>query len=241
MILVPSAVPRSVPDLRRVVAAPHGTVTVHALAAGERLEVLAAGEEAHVVLVGCARWGRALLLPGEGVHQQPGSRAVFTAEGGPLILFAASAAVRAVGAVGAVGAAPGPPRRLAAGDGDRTLARTGGFDGMGVRWLATTQSVGARRLTVATSAFTPGGRHELHRHPAAGEFFLVLTGGGEHLTERGPVRLAAGDLAYVPAGEWHGYRTDPDRTTTALYGYLGAGSLTAAGYQVKPAVRAEAS
>jgi mannose-6-phosphate isomerase-like protein (cupin superfamily) len=35
-----------------------------------------------------------------------------------------------------------------------------------------------------------------HPHPMADEFFLVLQGGGEHLTKEGPVRLNPGDLAY---------------------------------------------
>ncbi|MFY0579771.1 cupin domain-containing protein [Cystobacter fuscus] len=78
----------------------------------------------------------------------------------------------------------------------------------------------------------PGGSHQLHRHPHADEFFLVLQGGGEHLTKDGPVRLNPGDLAYIPAGEWHGFQTDPGVTTRTVYGYLGAGSLAQAGYEL---------
>ncbi|MFC5662189.1 cupin domain-containing protein [Kitasatospora misakiensis] len=106
---------------------------------------------------------------------------------------------------------------------------------MAVRWLATDETVGARRLTVAASTFGAGGGHELHRHPYADEFFLVLSGGGTHLTATTEVRLLAGDLVFVPAGEWHGFRTGPAGPTTALYGYLGAPSLARAGYQVRPA------
>jgi len=115
---------------------------------------------------------------------------------------------------------------------DSALRAAGGFIDMGVRWLATTQTVGTRALVVATSTFTPGGSHELHRHPHADEFFLVLQGGGDHLTQDGPVRLNAGAMAYIPAGEWHGFRTDPGITTRTVYGYLGAGSLAQAGYEL---------
>nr|AYM53470.1 hypothetical protein [Cystobacter sp.] len=112
------------------------------------------------------------------------------------------------------------------------LGEAGGFIDMGVHWLATTQTVGTRSVVVATSTFTPGGSHQLHRHPHADEFFLVLQGGGEHLTKDGPVRLNPGDLAYIPAGEWHGFQTDPGVTTRTVYGYLGAGSLAQAGYEL---------
>jgi quercetin dioxygenase-like cupin family protein len=143
-------------------------------------------------------------------------------------------------------ALPGTPTQLHPGEGTVPLARrrergtlreAGGFERMAVHWLATTGTVGSRRLALATSTFTPGGSHDLHRHPDADEFFLVLAGGGDHLTERGRVRLAQGDLAYIPAGEWHGFRTRPGVTTVALYGYLGAGSLRQAGYQIQEAAR----
>ncbi|WP_327682548.1 cupin domain-containing protein [Kitasatospora sp. NBC_00458] len=125
------------------------------------------------------------------------------------------------------GPRPGSGRPVAAG-------RIAGSAGMEVRWLATADTVGARRLTVAASAFAAGGRHDLHRHPHADEFFLVLSGGGGHLTGNAEVPLRAGDLVYVPAGEWHGFRPGPAAPTTALYGYLGASSLAGAGYQLRP-------
>ncbi|XVV02578.1 cupin domain-containing protein [Actinosynnema sp. CA-248983] len=121
--------------------------------------------------------------------------------------------------------------------GDHLLADVGGFADMGVRWLATTDTLGTAGLVVATSTFAPGGHHEPHRHPHADEFFLVLRGGGYHHAPDGPVRLDPGDLVHVPAGEPHGFATDPGTVTTALYGYLGAGGLDQAGYEVEGGAR----
>ncbi|GAA0219477.1 hypothetical protein GCM10010492_16840 [Saccharothrix mutabilis subsp. mutabilis] len=120
---------------------------------------------------------------------------------------------------------------------DHLLADGGGFTDMGVRWLATADTLGTAGLVVATSTFAPGGHHEPHRHPHADEFFLVLRGGGYHHASDGPIRLDPGDLVHVPAGEPHGFRTDPGTVTTALYGYLGAGSLDQAGYEVEGGAR----
>jgi quercetin dioxygenase-like cupin family protein len=113
------------------------------------------------------------------------------------------------------------------------LEAGGGFVDMRVRWLLSTATVGSTDLVLATSTFTPEGHHELHRHPHAEEFFVVIEGGGEHLTTSGPVRLGPGDAVLVPPGEWHGYRTDPGVLTRTVYGYLGAGSLDDAGYEVR--------
>ncbi|CAL9343068.1 hypothetical protein SUDANB95_00309 [Actinosynnema sp. ALI-1.44] len=137
--------------------------------------------------------------------------------------------------------APGEARTWrftpAGSDTDDYLDSAGGFTDMGVRWLATTDTLGTAGLVVATSTFAPGGHHEPHRHPHADEFFLVLRGGGYHHASDGPIRLDPGDLVHVPAGEPHGFRTDPGTVTTALYGYLGAGSLDQAGYEVEGGAR----
>lgn len=122
-----------------------------------------------------------------------------------------------------------PPNRST----DGILADTGGFTDMGVRWLATSGTVGSSKLVVATSVFTPSGEHGAHRHPHADEFFLVTEGGGHHLSPQGAISMDVGDLVLVPAGEWHGYRTAGNTATTSIYGYLGAGSLKQAGYELE--------
>ena len=60
----------------------------------------------------------------------------------------------------------------------------------------------------------------------------MLSGADEHVSQYGTTRLTAGDLTLIPAGEWHGFRTDPKIITRTVYGYLGAGSLDQAGYNL---------
>ncbi len=233
MILVPAAIPERAPAFRRLIdpqifPEARGGLTVEALAAGARAEEAAGAESVTVVLAGRAGWGATVIGPGAGLYHPPGSRYGLSAGATPAVVLT----VHARPAPAAVGAESVPLARQREGG---ELTRAGGFAGMGVHWLATGATVGSRQLALATSTFTPGGSHDLHRHPDADEFFLVLAGGGDHLTDTGRVRLAQGDLAYVPAGEWHGFRTRRDVTTVALYGYLGAAGLAQAGYQIKEA------
>ncbi|MGQ0773048.1 MAG: cupin domain-containing protein [Pseudonocardiales bacterium] len=203
-------------------------------------------ESATLLLAGKGTWIGAdelVLGPGEGVFNPPATWRGLTPEGNEatvlLTVYGGAdlemAPVTLIGAPDAdeCGCHIAPPVEDCSTDDAGVLGTVGGSVDMGVRWLATTDTVGSRSLVVATSTFVPGGSHELHRHQHADEFFLVLSGTGEHLTQDGPVRLAPGDLAFIPAGEWHGFRTDPGITTRTVYGYLGAGSLAKAGYDLR--------
>jgi quercetin dioxygenase-like cupin family protein len=228
---------------RELIPGALGMLMIQALPKGARLpeHQLPVAEAVTFVLSGKGRWNAGgeswPLTPGEGVFNPPGSRRAFNAEGDEdsvlLVVYGGSADPRDAVPQEADGVTGCGCRIAHAVDrGNSPLREAGGFVDMGVHWLATSQTVGTRAVVVATSTFTPGGSHELHRHPHADEFFLVLRGGGEHLTKDGPVRLNPGDLAYIPAGEWHGFRTDPGVTTRTVYGYLGAGSLSQAGYEL---------
>ncbi|WP_257445948.1 cupin domain-containing protein [Archangium lipolyticum] len=220
-----------------------GMLGVQEVSRGSRLpaHLLSGAESVTFMLSGKGHWladGQPWpLTPGEGVFNPPGTRRAFEAAGDQdsllLVAYGGTADPRDAVPQPADGVlACGCRISRMADAGTSPLREAGGFIDMGVHWLATTQSVGTRAVVVATSTFTPGGSHQLHRHPHADEFFLVLQGGGEHLTKEGPVRLEPGDLAYIPAGEWHGFRTDPGVTTRTVYGYLGAGSLARAGYEL---------
>jgi quercetin dioxygenase-like cupin family protein len=117
--------------------------------------------------------------------------------------------------------------------GDKALDEDAGFIGLGVFWLATKDTIGSEGFLLGASTFEPGGLHEHHRHPNGDEFLFILEGGGEHLTPDGAVRLDAGEIAYIPAGEYHGYRNKAGVLTRTLFGYFGAGSLEEAGYEVR--------
>jgi quercetin dioxygenase-like cupin family protein len=74
----------------------------------------------------------------------------------------------------------------------------------------------------------------VHRHPSAEEFLFVLEGSGLHLSERDPVPLAAGEVAYIPKGEWHGFANDSEAPTTVVTVFAGINSYEDAGYEVLP-------
>ena len=70
-------------------------------------------------------------------------------------------------------------------------------------------------------------------HAKAAEVFFVWEGAGVHLTGDGAEHaMRAGDLVFVPPGEWHGFRTTVDTDTRAFFGYLGADLRSGAGYEV---------
>ena len=202
-----------------------GEVEVYALAPGEvRPEGGPDVEAALVVLTGTV----SSLGEGAARHLPPGAPADLVAgtQGTRLLVVR----VPATGGPQPAGPGPGATGRASA----EVLAAGGGFTDMRVRWLVSGATTGSTGLVVATSTFAPDGHHELHRHPHAEEFFLVIEGSGEHLTGSGPVRLGPGDMVLVPAGERHGYRTDAGITTRTVYGYLGAAGLDSAGYEVGP-------
>jgi quercetin dioxygenase-like cupin family protein len=117
--------------------------------------------------------------------------------------------------------------------GDKALDEGAGFIGLGVFWLATKDTIGSEGFLLGASTFEPSGLHEHHRHPNGDEFLFILEGGGEHLTPDGAVPLDAWEIAYIPAGEYHGYRNKAGVLTRTLFGYFGAGSLEEAGYEVR--------
>jgi|HubBroStandDraft_4_1064222.scaffolds.fasta_scaffold71891_2 quercetin dioxygenase-like cupin family protein len=127
--------------------------------------------------------------------------------------------------------------RAAADRGDGALGHGGGYAAMDVNWLVTDVTVNASGIALATSVFAAGGSHDLHRHPNAAEFFFVLSGGGDHLMADGAIQVNRGDTVWIPTGTWHGFRAHSGVTTRAVYGYLGAPSLEAAGYELLSAKR----
>ncbi|MFF2042639.1 cupin domain-containing protein [Kitasatospora sp. NPDC058170] len=253
MILVPAAVPGTAPAFRRLIDPEHlpsaqGGLVVETLPPGVRIEQHPSrvAESVTVVLSGRIRSAGRVLGPGEGLYHPPGSAGGLTAlPGAPAAILTvrprtdARPSPVAPTPLSKRPEAPRPyavPLAPAPGGAAEGVAAVPGSAGTAVHWLASAETVGARRITVAATTFGSGGGHDLHRHPCADEFFLVVSGGGRHLTATGGLHLSRGDLVYLPAGEWHGFRTDRAGPTTALHGYLGAPSLERAGYQLRPAL-----
>ncbi len=93
---------------------------------------------------------------------------------------------------------------------------------------------GCRSFSLGMGTFAPGqGRHAIHRHAHAEEVFYVWEGAGVHLTCDGVEHpLSAGQLAFVPRNEWHGFHNTGSTPVRAFFGYLGVGSRADAGYEV---------
>lgn len=223
-----------------------GTVLIRVLPGGAELpsHQLAMAESVTFLLSGGGEWsandGPWSLSAGEGVFNPAGTRRAFTATFGKdaTLLEVWGHPSNPGVASHSVNSDTGSGCRIShvVDKDDDILQTTGGFIDMGVHWLATTETVGASTLVLATSTFTPGGSHQLHRHTDADEFFLIIEGCGTLLTEQGSERLKAGEVVYLAAGEWHGFTTDPGVTTRSVYGYLGVGNLKQAGYEVREGV-----
>lgn len=101
-----------------------------------------------------------------------------------------------------------------------------------VAWLVTSEIVGAENIALGTTSFGPDDRQVLHRHPHADEILLVTDGGGFHFAEDAEeTPLSQGEVAYVPAGEWHGFRGNERGGTTAVLVYLGVALPAEAGWE----------
>jgi quercetin dioxygenase-like cupin family protein len=87
---------------------------------------------------------------------------------------------------------------------------------------------------VGRTILPPAARHERHRHPNCNEFLVVMSGRGEVYTDDGIEPSTAGDVIFTPAGHWHGFNNTSDEDVLLIWGWEGAGSLEAAGYELPP-------
>ncbi len=111
-----------------------------------------------------------------------------------------------------------------------------GWVEMQVQFLIDARNAGSRDLVVGRTVLPPGARHERHRHPNCDEFLVVIGGAGEIYTDDGREAAAAGDVVFTPAGHWHGFDNTSDEDVLLIWGWSGAGSLEAAGYELPPGV-----
>ncbi len=115
---------------------------------------------------------------------------------------------------------------------ERGLREDQGWVDMQVQFLLDERSTGSDRLVVGRTVLPPGARHERHRHPNCDEFLFVVSGEGEIYTDEGRETAIAGDVVFTPAGHWHGFDNTSPEEVLLFWGWSGAGSLEAAGYEL---------
>ena len=112
------------------------------------------------------------------------------------------------------------------------LRRDEGWVDMQVQFLIGERGAGTDQLVVGRTVLPPGARHERHRHPNCDEFLVVMSGRGEIYTNEGEEPAGEGDVIFTPAGNWHGFNNTSDEDVLLIWGWRGAGSLEAAGYEL---------
>ncbi|MBI4274586.1 MAG: cupin domain-containing protein [Rhizobiales bacterium] len=110
------------------------------------------------------------------------------------------------------------------------LRRDDGWVDMQVQFLIDKKSAGADHV-VGWTVLKPGARHERHRHHHCDEFFIVLKGRGHIYTDSGEKPSGEGDVVYSPRDCWHGFNNTSDEDVVLVWGWMGAGSIEASGYE----------
>ena len=117
---------------------------------------------------------------------------------------------------------------------EQGLREDEGWIDMQVQFLIDARAAGSDALVVGRTVLPPGARHERHRHPNADEFLVVLSGRGEIYTNEGREESQAGDVIFTPRGNWHGFDNTGEEDVLLVWGWSGAGTLEAAGYELPP-------
>jgi mannose-6-phosphate isomerase-like protein (cupin superfamily) len=102
---------------------------------------------------------------------------------------------------------------------------------MRVQFLIDQAKAGSSQFLLGWTVLPPGARHDRHRHHQADEFFVVLSGQGLIYTDDRDQPATEGDVVFTPRGHWHGFNNTGQDDVTLVWGWSGAGSLQAAGYE----------
>ena len=111
------------------------------------------------------------------------------------------------------------------------LKREDGWIDMQVQFLIDKKSAGADNV-VGWTVLKPGASHERHLHRNCDEFFIVLKGKGHIITAEGLEPASEGDVVYSPRSCWHGFNNTSSEDVVLVWGWTGAGSIEASGYEV---------
>ena len=107
-----------------------------------------------------------------------------------------------------------------------------GWVDMQVQFLIDEATAGSDKFVLGWTVLPPGARHDRHRHFHAEEFLLVLKGEGVIYTDEGEEPASGGDVVFTERGHWHGFNNTSEQEVILVWGWSGAGSLEAAGYEV---------
>jgi mannose-6-phosphate isomerase-like protein (cupin superfamily) len=110
------------------------------------------------------------------------------------------------------------------------LTGEGGTTDMQVQLLIDKKSAGADHV-VGWTVLKPGASQERHLHRSCDEFFIVLKGHGHVITATGLEPSVEGDVVYSPRGVWHGFHNTSSGDVVLVWGWMGAGSAEASGYE----------
>ena len=94
------------------------------------------------------------------------------------------------------------------------------------------EGTGSDRLLLGRTVLPPGARHDPHRHARCDEFLFVVRGRGMVYTDDGEEQAEEGDVIFTPTGAVHGFNNTSDEDVLLLWGWSGAGSLEASGYEL---------
>jgi quercetin dioxygenase-like cupin family protein len=112
------------------------------------------------------------------------------------------------------------------------LTEEEGWINMQVQFLIDQGAARSEKLVLGYTVLPPGARHDKHRHFHADKFLLVLKGHGYIYTDEGIEPSGEGDVVFTRRGHWHGFNNTSSEDVVLVWGWSGAGSLEAAGYEV---------
>ncbi|HEX2153229.1 MAG TPA: cupin domain-containing protein [Acidimicrobiia bacterium] len=112
------------------------------------------------------------------------------------------------------------------------LREEDGWVDMRVQFLVDQMKAASENFLLGWTVLPPGARHDRHRHPNADEFFIVLSGHGHIYTDDADETAKEGDVVFTRRGHWHGFNNTGDEDVVLAWGWSGAGSLDAAGYEL---------
>src|SRR3990170_3144950 len=114
---------------------------------------------------------------------------------------------------------------------DGSLRAEDGWVNMNVKFLITSDSVGAHQTVFGITIFPPGAKHDIHRHPHAEETEYIVEGHGIARVGADDVEMGPGDIVYVRENDYHGFNnTSETERAVMVWSYGGAASLAEAGY-----------